>query len=32
MFYMVLVPELLAAQAYRDGLLKLTTPIEAAQE
>jgi len=32
MFYMILVPELLAAQAYREGLLKLATPAEAAQE
>jgi hypothetical protein len=32
MFYMVLVPELLAAQAYREGLLKLAAPVEAAQE
>lgn len=30
MFYVILVPELLAAQAYRDGLLKLSA--EAAQE
>jgi hypothetical protein len=32
MFYMLLIPELLVAQAYRDGLLKLSTPIEVIQK
>ena len=32
MFYMILVPELLAAQAYREGQLKLAAAVDAVQE